>query len=87
MEKKYNILFAEKVFDDLNGIPSSKIAGNILDKIEYLEIFPELGMKIIKKTFKGYQLIIDEYRVLYKINKQSKYIRIYSIRHGRMDFQ
>ena len=86
MGKKYKVLFVESVFDDLSGIPS-KIGNNILDQIELLEIFPQLGMKTNRKSFKGYQLIIDNYRILYKINKQKKYIKSHLIKHGRMDFQ
>jgi len=86
MEKKYNVFFADKVFEDLADIPS-KIGNAILDNIEILERFPRIGLEIDRKNWKGYQLVTHGYRVLYKIDEKKKIVKIYHIRHGKMDFQ
>jgi mRNA-degrading endonuclease RelE of RelBE toxin-antitoxin system len=48
VEKKYNILFVDDVFDELEDIPS-KTGNVILDKIELLERFPKIGLEVEKK--------------------------------------
>jgi mRNA-degrading endonuclease RelE of RelBE toxin-antitoxin system len=86
MEKRYNVFFADEVFEDLADIPS-KIGDAILDNIEILERFPRIGLEIDRKSWKGFQLVTHGYRVLYKIDEKKKLVKIYHIRHGKMDFQ
>lgn len=86
MDKIYNILFADDVFDELGDIPS-KTGDAILDKIELLERFPRIGLETEKKSWKGFQLVVKGYRVLYKIDEKKKVVKIYHLRHGKMDFQ
>jgi mRNA-degrading endonuclease RelE of RelBE toxin-antitoxin system len=86
MEKRFNTLFADDAFDELAEIPS-KIGSAILDTIELLERFPRIGMEIDKKSWKGFHLVTHGYRVLYQIDEKKKTLKIYHIRHGKMEFQ
>jgi mRNA-degrading endonuclease RelE of RelBE toxin-antitoxin system len=86
MEKRYDIDFADSVYNDLRNIPS-RIGDSILDQIEHLERFPEMGWEINRESWKGYQLVVEGYRILYKINKEKKLVKIYHIRHGKRNFQ
>jgi addiction module RelE/StbE family toxin len=87
MEKTYKVLLTDIALKNLEPLPSKQIT-KILDKIELLESFPEMGTSIQKQKWQGYrQLIVDWYRVVYKINETKKLITIHLIQHGRMDFE
>jgi len=86
MDKRYDIHFADSVYDDLRDIPS-QIGDSILDQIENLESFPEMGLEINRKSWNGYQLVVEGYRILYKIDKEKQLVEIYHIKHGKRNFQ
>jgi mRNA-degrading endonuclease RelE of RelBE toxin-antitoxin system len=85
MDKKYDVDFAEDVFLDLEDIPG-KVGDEIHEKIENLQQFPEMGLKINRESWKGYQLVVAGYRILYKIDEEKKLVKIYHIRHGKRNF-
>ncbi|MCP4134425.1 MAG: type II toxin-antitoxin system RelE/ParE family toxin [bacterium] len=86
MDKKYNVILAESFFQDLENIPPIT-TNEILDKIELLGIFPQLGIKLSIKNWIGYyQLVVKNYRILYTINKEKKLVTVYFARHGKMNF-
>jgi hypothetical protein len=62
MEKKYNIDFADGVYNDLAEIPA-KVGSAILDNIEVLERFPRIGLEIDRKSWKAYQLATQIFRM------------------------
>ena len=86
MDKQYRIIFSDQIYKDLLDIPS-KISNEILDTIQHLEVFPEMGIKIQSKFWSGHQIFIKNYRVLYKIIDDKKLIRVYHIRHGKRYFK
>jgi len=87
MEKKYKILFANSVFLDFETIPS-RFLKQIIEKIELLEVFPELGVACESPKWKGYrQLIIDFYNVMYTVDKSKNLVTIHFTIHGKMDSQ
>ena len=87
MEKKYNVDLADSLFKDFETIPSKSLA-QILGKIELLENFPEMGSVCLSPKWEGYrQLVIEQYTVLYKVEKAKKLVVIYFAKHGRMNFR
>jgi len=62
MEKKYNIDFADGVYNDLAEIPA-KVGSAILDNIEVLERFPRIGLEIDRKSWKANQLATQIFRM------------------------
>ncbi len=87
MEKTYKILLTDIALGNLEPLPA-KHTDKILDKTELLESFPEMGTSIQKPNWQGYrQLIVDWYRVVYKIDEKKKLITIHLIQHGKMDFR
>jgi mRNA-degrading endonuclease RelE of RelBE toxin-antitoxin system len=73
MEKTYKVLLTDIALKNLEPLPSKQIT-KILDKIELLESFPEMGTSIQKQKWQGYrQLIVDWYRVVYKTNDEKTY--------------
>lgn len=87
MEKLYEVLISDIALEHLEDIPSKYIS-KILDTIELLESFPELGFEVQSLNWSGYrQLIIEWYRVVYKVESEKKLIVIHLVKHGRMNFQ
>lgn len=85
MEKRYKVLFADSVLCDFKSI-SSKYLERIIEKVELLESFPELGVVCRGNKWEGYrQLIVDFYRILYKVDHEKKIIHILYAKHGKMD--
>ena len=85
MNEQFKILFSDKVFSDLQDIPS-KVSGRILGKIEFLKTFPFIGKATESGFWHGFQLIVEDYRILYTINETNKTVNIYHIRHGKRYF-
>jgi len=87
MGKTYKVIIADSVFLDLEVIPYPKVISKIVEKIYYLESFPELGVAIERKNWIGYrQLIVDSYRVIYSLNKSKKIVYVQFVKHCKMDF-
>ena len=88
MEKIYKLILADSVFYDLESIPSRLIT-EILHKVYLLETFPELGFAVTdKEKWIGFrELIANEYKVLYTVDKQRKIVLVHFIKHGKMNFQ
>ena len=87
MEKTYKIFLTDTALKNLEPLPDKHIK-KILDSIGHLEVFPEMGYSIQKPTWKEYrQLIIDQYRVIYRINDEKHKIYIHIIQHGNMNFK
>ncbi len=85
MEKTYKVLFASSVFHDFETIPV-KFLGRIIEKVELLEVFPELGVACRDEKWIGYrQLIIDFYKILYTIDDSKKLITVHFAKHGKMN--
>ncbi len=59
MEKSHKVLITDVVLKNLESFPSKHIT-KILDTIELLESFPELGFPVQSPNWQGYrQLIVD----------------------------
>jgi mRNA-degrading endonuclease RelE of RelBE toxin-antitoxin system len=85
VDTKYKIIYTEQIFDDLESIPS-KPALTIIDQIDRLEHFPEMGSTVQSKKWKGYRhLIIKDHIVFYIVNHKNKIVVIKFIKHGRMN--
>jgi addiction module RelE/StbE family toxin len=87
MEKTYKVQLTEIALENLEHIPAKHIK-EILDRIAFLETFPEMGTSIQKEAWKGYrQLIVQWYRIVYTIDETSKTVYIHLVQHGKMYFQ
>jgi mRNA-degrading endonuclease RelE of RelBE toxin-antitoxin system len=85
MEKKYKLLLTDTALVNLESIPDHYII-IILERIELLEKFPELGPVIDHSKWKGYrQLLVDYYWVIYSIDQKQNIVNVLFIKHGRMD--
>ncbi|MFW5862660.1 MAG: type II toxin-antitoxin system RelE family toxin [Spirochaetota bacterium] len=86
MEKTHKVLITDIALGNLESFPSNHI-NRILNSIELLESFPEMGTKILKTEWQGYrQLIVDWYRIMYKIDDTNKIVFIHFIKHCKMNF-
>jgi mRNA-degrading endonuclease RelE of RelBE toxin-antitoxin system len=76
MNKPYKILYVEKVFNEFSEIPS-KISIEILRGIQHLSSFPLMGKLLESNYWKGYQIVIEGYRVFYTVNHEKKFLTVY----------
>ena len=68
--------------DKVNIVTSKKIIENIVDSVEVLVIYPEIGMidpKLSKNQSKIRFIISTNYKILYKINNDKNRIEILDI--------
>ena len=85
MDKRFILIFADKVYDDLISIPPV-VVEEISEKIQHLSLFPEMGVGIESSYWAGRQLIVGDYRILYTVDTKNETLTVYHIRHGRRFF-
>jgi plasmid stabilization system protein ParE len=85
VDTEYKVIYADQIFDDLENIPA-KPALAIIDQIDHLELFPEMGSSVQSEKWKGYRhLIVKDHVVFYIVNHKRKTVDIKFIKHGRMN--
>jgi len=83
--KTFTVIYSEGFFDDLENIPA-KNALSILDGIDRLECFPEMGKETINPKWKGYRyLIIKDFVIFYTIDFIRKTVNVEFAKHGKME--
>ena len=87
MDELYKIFISEPALMYLESLPPVHV-GKILDSIRLLETFPEMGFHVQSPNWSEFrQLIVDWYRIVYKIEKEKKLVTIHLVKHGKMNFQ
>ena len=74
--------------DKVNIITSKRIIDNIVDSVEVLVIYPEIGMidpKLSNNQSKIRFIISTNYKILYKINNEKNRIEILDIFDARQN--
>lgn len=83
--KNFTVLYSDGFLDDLENVPA-KIALSILDGIDRLEFFPEMGKETGNAKWSGYRyLIIKEFVIFYTIDFKLKTINVEFAKHGKMN--
>ena len=86
MEKLYKIFLTDTALKNLEDLSSADIT-TILDTLKLLEAFPKIGSAIEKPKWLGYrQIIVNWYRIVYKIDEKKKLITVHLVKHGKMNF-
>jgi plasmid stabilization system protein ParE len=81
---KYEITYTDQIFEDFADIPV-KPALVIIDRIDHLKVFPEMGTPVQDPRWKGYRyLVVKNHVVFYVVNLKRKTVNIQFIKHGRM---
>ena len=81
----FTVLYSDGFFDDLKSV-SAKNALSILDGIDRLERFPEMGKETRNPKWSGFRyLIIKEFVIFYTIDFKLKTVNVEFAKHGKMD--
>jgi mRNA-degrading endonuclease RelE of RelBE toxin-antitoxin system len=87
MDELYKIFISEPALVNLESLPPAHV-DKILNALRLLETFPEMGFHIQSPNWPEFrQLIIDWYRVVYKLEKEKNLVTIYLVKHGKMNFK
>lgn len=85
MNKKYDVSFKKSALKELQGLPA-KVQQKILDAVQLLALNPYTELLQIKKL-KGadslFRFRIQDYRVIYEIQKQQVKIVVIKVGHRR----
>ena len=80
----YKILFHKSVKDDLKGLPKSHLEAIKRAITERISTRPYDFKALSGKHYKGiYRLRVSDFRIIYRINEELRYVTILAIGHRR----
>jgi plasmid stabilization system protein ParE len=72
--------------DDEKSVEAAKKVGTaIIDRVEVLQTFPDIGPRYPKKDGVHREILCYDFRIFYRVEREARIVYIVRIWHGRQD--
>lgn len=70
-----------------NPAAAASVAGGIVERVDELASFPELGQRLAHRSMRGVRLLLyGHYRIVYRV-AGSELVEILGVYHGALDLE